>query len=381
MKTLNDKLGKVAIVVDQMTSFGGADRELFSMLKIFPKADVFTITIDRSKYPQLEEIENQIYTSFVQKISNILPKTFSRHLKVLNPLAYESFDLSDYNYVISISAGPAKGIITGLEQPHIAMTMTPPRSLWDKELNVRGSILKNLYKPIAILLNNYLRMWDYTTSKRVDYWTANSKYIARKIKKTYGKESTVIYPGVEEKYYTQEKTELDEEPYFLIVSRLYDHKKVDWAIRACKETGKRLLIIGEGPDRGYLKQIAGKNSNIEFRGFFEKDEDVITYYQNAQALIFCGLEDFGLVPVEAMASGTPVLALKEGGLLETVKEHLTGEFFSTEKELVKVLNEFDKTIYNDKQIKKHAAKFSEKIFLKNLEQYLFEIYEERKEQS
>ena len=198
----------------------GADRELFSMLKILPDADIFTITIDRSKYPELAKLGNTVHSSFVQKISNIVPKGFSRHLKVFNPIAYESLDLRGYDYVISISAGPAKGVITGLDQPHIAMVMTPPRSLWDKELNARGSKLKFIYKPISQILNNFLRIWDYTISKRVDYWTANSEYIARKIKKTYGKEATVLYPGVPQKYY-QSSISTNPDSYFLVLSRLY----------------------------------------------------------------------------------------------------------------------------------------------------------------
>jgi glycosyltransferase involved in cell wall biosynthesis len=381
MKTLNDKLGKVAIVVDQMTSLGGADRELFSMLKILPRADIFTITIDYSKYPQLKDFRNNIHTSFVQKISNFVPRTFYRHLKVLNPLAYESFDFSDYDFVISITAGPAKGIITGLDQPHVSMTMTPPRSLWDKELNARGSKLKRVYEPIAQVLNNFLRIWDYTASKRIDYWTANSEYIHRKIKKIYNQDSEVIYPGVSENYYDLKKQRLEEEPYFLVVSRLYDHKRVDWAIRACMETGNRLLIIGTGPDRGYLENIANGDSNIKFLGFLEEDNEVIIYYQNAKALIFCSIEDFGLVPIEAMASGTPVLAYADGGLLETVKAGVTGEFFKTEEDLVHLLNEFDETRYNEKIIKKHAKKFSEKKFLENLEKYLLKVYDETKKRT
>jgi len=381
MKTLNDKLGKVAIVVDQMTSLGGADRELFSMLKILPDADIFTITIDYSKYPQLVEYKDHIYTSFVQKISKFVPKTFYRHLKVLNPLAYESFDFSGYDFVISITAGPAKGIITGLDQPHVSMTMTPPRSLWDKELNARGSKFKKVYEPIALVLNNFLRIWDYTASKRVDYWTANSEYIQKKIRKIYDQDSEVIYPGVSEKYYDSRKQTLNEDPYFLVVSRLYDHKRVDWAIRACKETGNRLLIIGSGPDKGFLEKIAKGDPNIEFLGFLEEDDDVIKFYQNAKALIFSSIEDFGLVPVEAMASGTPVLAYADGGLLETVKDGVTGEFFKTEEDLVNLLNEFDETRYNEKTIRKHAKQFSEKKFLKNLEKYLLKVYDETKKRT
>lgn len=182
--SLEKKFPKVAVVADQMSAFGGADREMFSLLRLLPHADVFTIVFDKDKYQdRYLNLEEKVHTSFVQKLSNLLPKHFYRHLKVLTPFAYESFDLKGYDLVISISAGPGKGVITGLEQPHIAMVMTPPRSLWDKELNVRGSKLKALYKPLSIILNTYMRIWDWTISRRVDYWTANSKYIARKIKK------------------------------------------------------------------------------------------------------------------------------------------------------------------------------------------------------
>ena len=386
--TLKKKFPKVAIVADQMSSFGGADREMFSILKLLPHSQIYTIQFNQEKYlhkhPNLEE---KIHTSFVQKISKFLPKHFYRHLKVLTPFAYESFDLRGYDLVLSISAGPGKGVITQLNQPHVAMVMTPPRSLWDKELNVRGSKLKVLYKPISILLNTYMRMWDWTTSRRVDYWTANSKFIAKKIKKTYNKESTVIYPGVEEKYFEktsqQEKDRVREkynlpDDFILVVSRLYDHKGVDWAIDACIEANKNLVIVGEGPDRKYLEKQAKPSSNVQFLGFVKDDMEVKTMYELSEVLLFCSLEDFGLVPVEAMASGTPVLGFGQGGLLETIRPGVTGEFFQTPEQLASLLINFNKTRYNNKQIREHAKQFSEEKFLINLERYLEQVYEEER---
>ena len=381
MTNLQKKFPRVAIVADQMGAFGGADREMYSVLKLFPNAEIFTISWNKKKYPGLK---NNVNTSFVQKISNILPKTFFRHLKVLTPLAYESFNLQGYDLVLSISAGPGKAVITGLDQPHVALVMTPPRSLWDKELNARGSIFKSVYKPISIILNTYMRMWDWTISKRVDYWLANSNFIARKIYKTYKQEAAVIYPGVEEKYFkpsslvkkskVREKYNLPEN-FVLVVSRLYDHKRVDWAIRACREADKNLVIVGEGPDRGYLERVADKDERVHFLGFVKDDLVVKTMYELADILIFCGLEDFGLVPVEAMASGTPVFGFGQGGLLETIKQGVTGEFFQTEEELKQLLMNFDKTRYNKELIRKHAHQFSERKFLDNLEEYLIEVYE------
>ena len=374
---------RVAVVADQMTSFGGADREMFSMLKLFPNADIYTIAFDAKKYTN---IQNRVYSSFVHRIPK--PKSYYRHLKVLSPWAYESFDLREYDLVISISAGPARGVITGIYQPHIAMVMTPPRNLWDNELNVRASKLKNLYKPISTFLNTYMRIWDLSISKRVDYWTANSKYIAKKIKKRYGVSATVIYPGISiecfEKISEKQKEEIRHKydisgDFILVVSRLYDYKRIDWAILACIETKKQLVIVGEGPDIKYLKSIANGNPLIKFLGFVKDDSDVRVFFNMAEVLLFCGVEDFGLVPVEAMAQGTPVFAYEEGGVLETVKRGVCGEFFKDEKELVKLLKEFKKKRYNPREISNRAKDYTEEKFLNNLEKYIKEVYDtERK---
>lgn len=377
MYKLEKLFPKVAIVADQMTSYGGADAELLSILKILPHADIFTILFDKKKYPQ---IENNVYTSFVQKISRFLPKGFSRHLKIFTPLAYENFNLDGYDLVISISAGPAKGIITGIYQPHVAMVMTPPRSLWDNELNVRGSKLKWLYKPLSRVLNTHMRIWDWSISRRVDYWSANSRYVAQKIQKTYRKKATVIYPGIIKKDYKKvDVRKLYNLPkkFALVVSRLYDYKRIDWAINACKQTDTNLVIIGEGPDLGYLKKIAKRDKRITFLGFVP-DSQRDSFFKEAEVLLFCGIEDFGLVPVEAMSQGTPVLAYKEGGVLETVEEGVTGEFFKDEEELSNLLKDFDKRRYNEQKIISQAEKFTEAKFLNNLEKFLINVSKEEK---
>ena len=377
MHKLEKLFPKVAIVADQMTSYGGADAELLSILKILPHADIFTILFDKRKYPQ---IENNVYTSFVQKIARFLPKGFVRHLKIFTPLAYESFNLDGYDLVISISAGPAKGIITGIYQPHVAMVMTPPRSLWDNELNVRGSKLKWLYKPLSRVLNTHMRIWDWSISRRVDYWSANSRYVAQKIQKTYRKKAAVIYPGIIKHNY--EKVDVRKlyklpKKFALVVSRLYDYKRIDWAINACKQTDTNLVIIGEGPDLGYLKKIAKRDKRITFLGFV-LDSQRDSFFKEAEVLLFCGIEDFGLVPVEAMSQGTPVLAYKEGGVLETVEEGVTGEFFKDEEELSNLLKDFDKRRYNERKIISQAEKFTEAKFLNNLEKFLINVSKEEK---
>lgn len=382
MNSIKHLFPRVAIVADQMTGFGGADREMIAILKLFPDADIYTIYFDKTKYPQ---ITNKVYTSFVQRIFRFLPKKFTKHLKIFTPWAYESFSFDGYDLVISISAGPAKGVITGIYQPHVAMTMTPPRSLWDKEYNFRGYKLKGFYKAISEIINTFMRLWDYSISKRVDYWTANSKYIQKKIQRTYGVEATVIYPGVEERYYIQpkvdaiisvvEKYDIPQD-FVLVVSRLYDYKRVDWAIEACIKAGKNLIIVGEGPDMKFLKRKAGKNENIKFLGYIP-DEEVICLLHQAQLLLFCGVEDFGIVPVEAMAAGTPVFAFKEGGVMETVKEKVCGEYFENIEELTKLLKSFEKRRYNSQKIIAQAKLFTETKFVNNLEKYLRAIHEEK----
>ncbi|HPQ79812.1 MAG TPA: glycosyltransferase [Candidatus Dojkabacteria bacterium] len=380
MYNLHKLFPKVAIVADQMTSFGGADREMMSMLKVFPQADIFTVLFYKEKYPM---ITNRVYTSFVQKYTKVFGKKFSRHLKVLNPVAYESFSFEGYDLVISISAGPAKSVITGIDQPHLAMVMTPPRSLWDNELNARASKFRQIYRWLSNILNTYLRVWDVSISKRVDYWSSNSEFVAKKIKKTYGVTPKVLYPGIEERYFEPVASEDIEEvrkkysvpeDFVLVVSRLYDYKRVDWAIRAVQKSGDNLVIVGEGPDIKFLKKIAKGDPKIQFLGFITDDE-VKALYAAAKVLLFCGIEDFGLVPIEAMATGTLVFAYKYGGVLETVSEGKSGEFFENEEKLVELLKKLDKRMYNKRDIVNQARKFSEERFLNNFTEYLKQIHE------
>lgn len=381
MSNLHNIFPKVAIVADQMTSFGGADREMLSILKVFPQADIFTVLFYKQKYPMLK---NNVYTSFVQKYTKVFGKKFSRHLKIFNPFAYESFSFDGYDLVISISAGPAKSVVTGISQPHLAMVMTPPRSLWENELNARASKFQKIYRWLSNIINTYLRVWDISISKRVDYWSANSEFVARKIKKIYGVDAKVLYPGVEEKYFekisetfvedVKERYQIPDD-FVLVVSRLYDYKRVDWAIKACIESGDRLVIVGEGPDLKYLKRIANGKKNIQFLGYIQDDE-VKALYKEAKVLLFCGVEDFGLVPLEAMATGTPVFAFGYGGVLETVKEGVSGEFFQNEEELLELLKKLKKNRYNREEIIEHARKFSEEIFINNFTNYLKQLHEE-----
>lgn len=381
---LEKKLGKIAIVCDQMTSLGGAEREMFSMMKLFPSADIFTMMYFKEKFP---DNRYNIKTSFVQKLP--FKRLFQTHVKILTPLAYETLDLSGYDFVISISAGPAKSIITNIDQTHVAMVMTPPRSLWENEESAKRPFWSFLYMPLAYMTNSYFKLWDYTSSKRVDYWTANSEYVKKKIKKIYGTDAEVIYPGVGEIWFKKPEEILVRKMkakfhlprhFALVVSRLYKHKRIEWAINSCRDSNTPLYIIGEGPDRRYFERFSKGNENIHFLGKLS-DEEVIAMYNIADVVLFSSIEDFGLVPVEAMAGGTPVFAYGVGGVRETVKEGITGEIFYSNEELTELLKKFRVNRYNSNTIRKRAMKFSEEKFHKNLIKFLIRIHEKEAKRS
>ena len=253
------------------------------------------------------------------------------------PRALEQLDLRKYDLVISSESGPAKGVLTSPECLHICYCHTPMRYLWDMYHDYKRSSgpLKRFFMIIA---SHYLRMWDVASAQRVDCFVANSHNVAKRIKKIYHRESTVIYPPVDVDHY-----ELSEETgdYYLMVGQLVKYKRADLAVRAFSRTNKRLIVIGEGEQFEMLKKIAGPNVKLLGWQPFSVIQD---HYANCRALIFPGEDDFGIVPVEAMASGRPVIAYGKGGALETVIENETGLFFleRSETALINAIEKFEK---------------------------------------
>jgi len=334
---------KVALIHDFLTNFGGAERVLADLSDIFPDAPIYCLLYYANKLPQFKDkkvIQSSLskYPSFIKKRDVFLrPKAMK---------AIEEFNLSKYDVIISNTNSFCKGVITPPSTLHLSYIHSPTRYLWDykdeylEEHNARG-IKRYLLEKLFLKM----RIWDYEAAQRPDYIIANSRNVAKRIKKYYRRKSCVIYPGTD-----LDKFEVGpvfsarsrgKGEYYLVVSRLSKYKKVDLAIKACNKLHKRLVIIGEGSDRKYLESIAGPI--IEFKGFLP-DKKVRDYYKNAKAFIFPAEEDFGLTPIEAMASGTPVLAFKKGGLLETVKEGLSGIFFKkqTVDSLCQAINRFEK---------------------------------------
>lgn len=353
----------VAIVHDWLVTYGGAESVVESLLKLFPKADIYTLVYDKKRMGA-HFTENRIFTSSLQKLP-FASKLYTKLLKFM-PKAFESFDFSAYDLVICSSSSCAKGVITPPAVPHIAYIHTPMRYAWDLFFDYR----KRSGALTRFFMNRWMgqiRMWDYISSARIDMLLANSHYIARRIKKFWGREAAVIYPPVHlEKFAPVKNPSCD---YYVAFSRLVPYKRIDVAIDACKMLGKKLVVIGSGSEEKKLK-VRVHGADITFTGRI-CDEDVCAYLQNCRALLFCAEEDFGIVPLEAQACGRPVIAFGKGGTLETVKDGKTGIFFAeqTAAALADAIVRFEKlddaATFNPAVIVKHAQQFSEEAFLQN----------------
>ncbi|HKC14442.1 MAG TPA: glycosyltransferase [Patescibacteria group bacterium] len=350
---------KVALVYDRVNKWGGAERLIVALKKMFPEAPLYTSVYDKKKanWASIFKIE----TSFLQQI----PLASSSHefYATLMPIAFESFSFDQYDLVISVTSEAAKGIITKPGTTHICFCLTPTRYLWSGyETYFKNPYLKFFAGPVI----SYLRFWDKIASKRPDELIAISNEVKKRIKKYYKRDSEVIYPPIT---LLSDNANVSQGEYFLVVSRLVPYKRIDLAIKACKELKLPLKIIGSGSQKQYLKKISSKN--IEFLGHLT-DKELIYYYKNCKGLIFPGVEDFGLSMVEAQAFGKPVIAQRAGGALEIVKEGITGEFFDnpTVESLREVLINFNVSRYNSENCQKNARNFSFKEFEQKFTEFL-----------
>lgn len=347
---------RIALVHDYLTQYGGAERVLSALCELFPRAPVYTLIYDERLTGGAFK-KRKIRTSFLQK----LPFSKAKHylFSPLMPLAVERFDLSDYDVVVSDSSGYAKGVITRPSTYHLSYCHTPLRYAWDdshKYLEEFG--FPKSIKSIAPFFLSYLRVWDREASLRVDDFIANSEFVRERIKKYYNRDSQIINPPIDASKFSK-SDKIDN--YFLMVGRLVAYKRFDLAITVFNELGINLKIIGDGPERKRLEKQA--NKNIEFLGLVS-DPVLPRYYARSQAVIFPQEEDFGIVPLEAMASGRPVIAFRGGGALETVIEGKTGIFFDyqTAPSLYGAVKSLKEGGFDPDEIRNHALKFDKKVF-------------------
>lgn len=358
---------KIALVHDWLPFMGGAERVLSDFVEIYPNAPIYTLICNKSKME--EPIKSaKIITSHLQKSGKEIKN--HRRLFPFMPTAIESFDLNEYDVILSSSSSVAKAVITNPVCVHICYCHSPMRYAWEFSYDYAGKMVgRGIWK--NKLLNYFLtcmRIWDYSSAARVDYFVANSENVAKRIWKHYRREAVVIHPPVRCSLFNISDEDGD---FFLCVSRLQEYKRIDLAIQACMKLGVKLKIIGDGPDKEKLKSMAGPN--VEFLG--RASDDVMKEcYAKCRAFLFPGEEDFGITPLESMASGRPVIAYGKGGALETVVHGKTGLFFKeqTVESLIEAMQKFETMTFDKAELRRHAEEFDDEVFKRKIKEFIEE---------
>lgn len=370
----------ISIVTDWLVTYAGAEKVITEMLKIFPQSELFAVIDFLNDDARAKMLNKHAHTTFIQNFP-FAKKKYRNYLPFM-PLAIEQLDISDYDIVLSSSHAVAKGVLTGPDQLHISYVHSPVRYAWDlqhqylKELGLNKGI-KSL---IIRWLLHKIRMWDYRTANGVDHFVANSNFIARRIKKVYGREADVIYPPVETNRFTLHE---NKEDFYFTASRMVPYKKIDLIVDAFSHMpNKKLVVIGDGPDMEKVKAKA--KGNIEILGYQSNDvmQDCM---RRAKAFVFAAEEDFGITPVEAQACGTPVIAYGKGGALETVNSNLTckptGAFFKSQdiQSIIESIDLFEKnqTLYLPENCRDNALRFSDSRFRDEIDIYVKNKWENR----
>ena len=357
---------KVAIVTDWLTNRGGGERVFLLFAEMFPQADIYTSVFRASTFPELSG--RKVYVSHLQKS----PLRNKHQLFAwARPAVFEAFDLDDYDLVISSSGAEAKGILTKPETPHVSYCHTPTRYYWshyhDYLKEKQLGLLDPLVKMVMPFLVHRLRMWDRVAADRVDFFIANSRHTQKRIAKYYEADSVVIYPPVD---YQRFNVKTSPEDFYLVVGRQVPYKRTDLVVEAFNQLSRPLKIIGTGPEIGRLKGLA-KFRNIEFLGELT-DEKVAQYFASCKALVFPQEEDFGIVPLEAMAAGKPVIAYGKGGALETVIDKKTGLLFKEQTVdcLIDAVKRFEKLAISPSACRAQARRFDQSVFRRRIKQFI-----------
>jgi glycosyltransferase involved in cell wall biosynthesis len=352
---------QVALVHEWLEARAGSEKVVEQMLAVFPQADLFSLVkfFAADSPPQIPD-RTRIQTSFIQRLP--FAKQHFRQYLPLMPLAIEQFDLADYDLVISSNHAVAKGVLTRPHQLHISYVHTPIRYAWDlqQQYLTQAGLTRGLKGGLTRLILHYLRLWDLAADHRVDCFVANSRYVAHRIRKTYRRPATVIYPPVAIDRF---RWDCDREDFYLTVSRCVPYKRVDLTVAAFSQLARPLVVIGDGPALAPLQQIAPANIT-----FLRNPSDAVVsdYMARCRAFIFPAEEDFGITMVEAQAAGAPVIAYGQGGSAETVIHNQTGVLFAhqTIRDLVEAVAYFEehRTNFAAEIIRNHAETFSEQRF-------------------
>lgn len=353
---------KVAIVHYWLVTMRGGEKVVEALCDLFPEADIYTNVYDPSRISEKLKKHN-IYTTKINKWP--FAKKFYQKYMPFMPKALMDLDLTKYDLIISSESGPAKGVVPAPNAFHLCYCHTPMRYLWDMyhEYFAKSNPVVKFFMKKMI---PSLRQWDVMSSNLVDHFVANSHYVAARIQRYYNRKAEVIFPPCDiEKYINNPRTPED---FYLFFGQLVGYKRADLAIEACIKSGRKIVVIGDGKSKEAKKY--SKTGLVTFTGRVS-DEKVAEYLSKAKALLFPGIEDFGIIPVEANAAGCPVLAYKDGGALDSIKENVTGMFFTeqTADSLIDCMNRFEKeesTFADRKKFTKHVQQFSRENFLKKI---------------
>jgi len=359
---------RVALVHDYLVQYGGAERVLEAFCELFPDAPIYTILYDKNAMHGAFA-DRDIRTSFLQR--SPIARRHHRLFPLLMPVAVEQFDFSQFDVVLSDSSSYAKGIITHPHTLHICYLHTPTRYIWDDcQKYAQDFGFHPLIKKLVPLFLNPIRLWDRSAARRPDMIITNSDFVRRRIAKYYRRDSTVLHPPVElERFASVNRQGSFARKYFLMTGRLIAYKRYDIVIEACNRLHLSLKIIGAGPEEKRLRQLAG--DTVEFLGRVD-DSELPRYYAKCRAFVFPQEEDFGIVAVEAMASGVPVIAYRSGGAMEYLENGVTGVFFEeqTPESVMEVLRDFDTNRYNSSRIREQTQRFDRVLFKNRIREYV-----------
>jgi glycosyltransferase involved in cell wall biosynthesis len=352
---LRVRFPRVALAHDWLTIPGGSEQVVIELLDLFPSAEIFTTVYDPEPWPAAIR-ERPVHTSFLQRI----PRATSIYPKLL-PLmarAFESFDLSRFDLVISSSHACAKNVIVPAGVPHVCYCHTPMRYAWEPEF-LDGEEIGRATRLALPLLLAHLRRRDLAGAGRPTVYVANSEHVAARIKRFYGRDSLVVHPTVDvERFLALEHVPED---YYLVFGRVVPYKRADLAVAACAQLGRRVKVAGDGRALGAVRAVAGPETELLGR---VSDEQLSALLRGARAMLFCAEEDFGIVPVEAQAAGVPVIAYGVGGAGETVRDGQTGVLYDaqTPQALSEAILRFESLTFEDRRLREHAAQFSAEHF-------------------